>query len=180
MSYVSSVQTASNMDQEELQLLLFPNTMHAEIGLGDSLRYYVGGEDVNEGKRFVSAAINRVVEGRSESPLVVIKLPMTERLENIEEELKKNPPGLFNTCMGSAANIINRFSKFKIPFLVRQLPEFAGSYLILRSLFSSEVKVEFYASKSRIVGLFLHNMALQTALIGMPLLFIQSLINSFG
>lgn len=155
-----------DLSNTDLQLVWYTDRNHSEIGVGDTLRYYLGNFDKNKGKRTVSKAI----ENSGNRPIAVIKIPVKHAIETIEKEIELNPPSKYNTCMGTVAQIIERFAHIKIPYLIRQSPELSALYLMARSKIYSDISMDFHGiTPKAAASVALKNGAIQTVMFLMVL-----------
>lgn len=145
-----------------LSVVWFPSHNHSEIGIQDSLRYYIGDLEKNSYQHFISHSIQRA----DSTPLVVFQLNSEKNEQEIEEKIKNAPPSIYNTCMGSTAHIVNQSSLVKIPFLISQSPSFSALYLLSRECISKDVNVAYHGitKKSAIIKAAVHAIVEATAL----------------
>ncbi|MCH9631486.1 MAG: hypothetical protein S4CHLAM37_15090 [Chlamydiia bacterium] len=129
-----------------LRVVWFPRSDHAEVGIGDDMIYFIG-KKPRYGVRSVAKAIAR----SGETPVILAKVAITEEnFERMKRDLKDHPVSLINTCMGSVAEIVNRYAEVSIPPLISQGPTASGLYLMARESYSPDlVQVDLHGISKR-------------------------------
>jgi hypothetical protein len=137
-----------------LKVIWFPQSSHSELSIENKIHYFIGKRDRYSHQRNLSYSIANC----DKTPIVVFSFNADKTCFEVYKEIEDHPPSLWNTCMGSVADIVKRVSSLSIPSFIRQSPELSALYLMTRHFTKGDVSFETYgvskmeAAKTAMIG----------------------------
>ncbi|PCI93459.1 hypothetical protein COB11_05285 [Candidatus Aerophobetes bacterium] len=138
---ITDTSSIDEVAKKVLRVVWFPTENHSEVGIDDEMIYYIG-PNPSHGIRSVEEAIKK----SEKTPVVLITIAITSgNFEKMKKDLAKHPVSKLNTCMGSVAEIVNRYAEVRIPPFISQGPSASGLYLMARESYSPDkVKIDLH------------------------------------
>lgn len=123
-----------------LKVIWFPQNTHSELSIENKIHYFIGKNDRYSHKRNLSHCISN----SDKTPVVMFSFNVPKTSYEVYKEIEAKPPSLWNTCMGSVADIAKKVSSLTIPRFLRQSPELSALYLMTRHFTQGDVSFETY------------------------------------